>query len=58
MTVSGSEHEVAMLQAAQRFLRRELSRLEITVESNPSSNLLIGNFESLDEIPTFRLIPP
>jgi hypothetical protein len=58
VTVSGSEHEVAMLQAAQRFLRRELSRLEITVESNPSSNLLIGNFASLDEIPTFRLDSP
>jgi Adenosine deaminase len=49
--------ETAFLIAAQRWLRRVLGRLEITIESNPSSNLLIGSFESLDDHPAFRLLP-
>lgn len=49
--------EVAMLQAAQRFVRSELGRLEITVESNPSSNLLIGDLTALEQSPALRLQP-
>ncbi len=49
--------ETAMLIKAQKFLRRELGRLEITIESNPSSNLLIGDFVSLEEHPAFRIQP-
>jgi hypothetical protein len=49
--------EADMLRNAQKFLRRELGRLEITIESNPSSNLLIGDFISLEEHPAFRIQP-
>jgi adenosine deaminase len=46
-----------MLRKAQLSLRRELARLEITVETNPSSNLLIGDFREIDEHPLFQLQP-
>lgn len=52
-----NDSEVAMLREAQRWLRKELGRLEITVESNPSSNLLIGDLLALEEHPAFRLQP-
>lgn len=51
------EREALALQGMQQYLRRELGRLEITVESNPSSNLLIGDTSSLEEIPALRLQP-
>jgi hypothetical protein len=49
--------EVDFLQAAQRFLRTTLGRLEVTVESNPTSNLLIGGFHSLNSLPALRMSP-
>lgn len=49
--------EILFLEAAQTFLRRELGRLEITVESNPSSNLLIGGFAAIESLPVFRMQP-
>ncbi|MFT3768045.1 MAG: hypothetical protein QM820_21560 [Minicystis sp.] len=49
--------EVAMLRAAGAWLRREVGRLEITVESNPSSNLLIGDFVDISAHPVFRMAP-
>ncbi len=49
--------EVAFLERAQQWLRRQLSLLGVTIESNPSSNLLIGDFGDLREHPTFRLSP-
>jgi hypothetical protein len=55
--VKPSKGEIAMLHEAQRWLRGVLSRMEITVESNPSSNLLIGSFFGVDEHPAFRLQP-
>jgi hypothetical protein len=55
--VATEEGEVAFLRAAQDFVRRELARLEVTIETNPSSNLLIGHFESVDEHPVFRMFP-
>ncbi|HEX8436012.1 hypothetical protein [Archangium sp.] len=48
--------EVPMLHEAQRFLRALFSRLGITIEANPSSNVLIGDI-ALDEHPIFRLQP-
>jgi hypothetical protein len=48
--------EVPMLGEAQRFLRTLFSRLGITIEANPSSNVLIGDL-ALDEHPIFRLQP-
>ncbi|WP_437506141.1 hypothetical protein [Sorangium sp. So ce1099] len=55
--VQVTESEVTFLEVAQSWLRRELARLAITVESNPSSNILIGNFVSLEEHPSFRMQP-
>lgn len=51
------ESETDMLAKAQKFLRRKLGQLEITIESNPSSNLLIGDFVSLEDHPAFRIQP-
>lgn len=55
--VETTDEEVRMLHAMQRHLRTLLGQLEITIESNPSSNLLIGNFLDLHEHPAFRLQP-
>lgn len=52
-----TEGEIAFLKAAQRWLRREIGRLEITVESNPSSNLLIGDLLSIEQHPSFQMQP-
>ncbi len=52
-----TEAEVTMLKAAQRFMTRELGRKEITIESNPTSNLLIGGYRDVSELPAFRLAP-
>lgn len=49
--------EVDFLQAVQKFLRSLLGRLEVTVESNPTSNLLIGGFPSLNSLPAMRMSP-
>ncbi len=49
--------DAAMLRAAQAFLRRRLGCQEITVEVNPSSNLLIGDLADLESHPLFRLQP-
>jgi hypothetical protein len=48
--------ESRMLGEAQRFLRTLLGRLDMTVEVNPSSNVLIGDFP-LEQHPIFRLQP-
>jgi hypothetical protein len=48
--------EAAMLTRAQVFLRSTLSKLKVTVEANPTSNILIGEL-NLDEHPVFRLQP-
>jgi Adenosine deaminase len=49
--------EVAFLKAAQRSLRKSLAEREITVESNPSSNLVIGGYRRFTEHPAFALNP-
>jgi hypothetical protein len=49
--------ELAFLAEAQRWLARRLEALSITVETNPSSNLLIADFVDLEEHPAFRLEP-
>lgn len=51
------DDEVAFLERIQLWLRQQLALLGITIESNPSSNLLIGDFPDLREHPTFRLSP-
>lgn len=55
--VRATEGEVAFLRAVQAWLRGEIARLAITVESNPSSNLLIGDLLAVEEHPSFRMRP-
>lgn len=55
--VPAKDSETCFLKAAQSWVRGEVARLEITVESNPSSNWLIGDFVNIDEHPSFRLAP-
>lgn len=52
-----SEAETRLLAAAQRALREELGRLEVTVEGNPSSNLLINDMGSITDHPALSLQP-
>ncbi|MFY0528840.1 hypothetical protein ACN28I_38665 [Archangium gephyra] len=54
--VEVTDSEVRMLHQAQRFVRSVFSRLGITVEANPSSNMLVGDLP-LEEHPVFRLQP-
>ncbi|MFO0591647.1 MAG: hypothetical protein U0441_29140 [Polyangiaceae bacterium] len=49
--------ELTFLKRAQRWLRTEIAKREITIESNPSSNFLIGDMLTLGEHPSFRLQP-
>lgn len=53
--VRTDEGEVAFLVDAQRWLCSHLARLEVTVESNPSSNLLIGDLLGVEDHPVLRL---
>jgi hypothetical protein len=48
--------EVAMLEEAQRFLRRKLATMPVAVEANPSSNMLVGDLR-LEDHPALRLYP-
>jgi hypothetical protein len=49
--------EVQMLRDAQQYLRQLVTRRAMTVEVNPSSNTLIGDFP-LEEHPVFSLHAP
>ncbi len=51
-----TEHEVQMLRHAQRFLRRHVAQRGMTVEANPSSNMLIGDIP-FEAHPIFALQP-
>lgn len=55
--VRASEDERNMLAAAGRWLRRQIACREITVEANPSSNLLIADMDGIEEHPAFRFQP-
>jgi hypothetical protein len=43
------DRETGAMTALQQFVRRELARREITIESNPTSNLLIGASDRIGE---------
>lgn len=49
------EPNPAVLESLQHHLQRRLQRRGITVETNPSSNLLIGDLDDLTEHPFFRI---
>lgn len=51
---SNREHG-EFLRHVQQLLRTEFRARRITIEANPSSNLLIGNFSELAQLPIFRL---
>ena len=50
-------HELDALRTLQDALRREVGTRGLTVEVNPSSNLLIGDLGRIDEHPIWRLRP-
>ena len=49
--------ERSLLTALSRSLARTIARWQLTIEVNPSSNLLVAGFESPLEQPLFRLHP-
>jgi hypothetical protein len=50
--------DLELTRAAQSYVRRELVRLEITVETNPSSNLTVGDLGDLAYHPLSRMVTP
>jgi hypothetical protein len=55
---TSNQNERGFLLDAQRMLRATFQSHQITVEANPSSNLLIGNFSELAQLPIFQLAKP
>ncbi len=51
------EHEQEALIRLQAALRKRVGKLGLTVEVNPSSNLMIGDIGVLEEHPIWRLMP-
>lgn len=49
--------ERAICEAFQQSICQKLARMGVTVETNPSSNLLIGGSRALSEHPSLRLFP-
>jgi len=57
MEVPLHESEIAFLKRVQSWLRRRLGALAVTVETNPSSNLLIGDLGDIERHPALSLYP-
>ena len=57
ITLRELTHEREALRTLQGALRREVGTRGLTVEVNPSSNLLIGDLGRIDEHPIWRLRP-
>ena len=55
---TSNQNERGFLLDAQRMLRAAFRTRQITIEANPSSNLLIGNFSELAQLPIFQLAQP
>lgn len=53
-----TQTEVDAMVSLQGFLRQRVSSLGLTVEINPSSNLLIGQISDLTNHPLWRMRPP
>jgi hypothetical protein len=58
ISVEATEDEVAVLREAQLELATQFAAASITIECNPSSNLLVGGLASFLEHQVFRLHPP
>ena len=50
-----SENDLILYQKLQEYLLKKVAALGIYVETNPTSNLTIGNMKALQEHPIFRL---
>ena len=57
ITLRDWPHELEALQSLQGALRREVGTRGLTVEVNPSSNLLIGDLGQIKDHPIWRLRP-
>ncbi|WP_437901796.1 hypothetical protein [Sorangium sp. So ce124] len=57
LKIRTSEGEVRMLVRAGAWLRSEIARREMTIEVNPTSNLLINDMGAIDTHPAFRFQP-
>lgn len=57
MHVTYGPEELEAIESLRRAVVRNVAMLEIVVEVNPSSNLVIADLESLREHPVFRLAP-
>ena len=57
VTLGDLPHELDALRTLQGALRSEVGTRGLTVEVNPSSNLLIGDLGRIDEHPIWRLRP-
>ncbi|HYO79165.1 MAG TPA: hypothetical protein VE010_22060, partial [Thermoanaerobaculia bacterium] len=57
VAVAVDDDYVALVGKAQQAVRRTLAKMQVTVESNPSSNLLIGELGDLNQHPAFRMQP-
>jgi len=55
---TSNQEERDFLLSAQRMVRAQFRAHHITIEANPSSNLLIGNFAEFAQLPIFRLAKP
>ena len=58
IVISDLGHELEALCSLQRALRQSVGALGLTVEVNPSSNLMIAGLGLLDEHPIWRLSQP
>lgn len=54
---NASGEDVAALRRLQRWLCEEVARLALTIEVNPSSNLVVGRLDGVHAHPAFRMRP-
>ena len=51
------KEEVEAIETAQRMVQCTVRELELTIEANPTSNLLIAELGAINHHPMFRLAP-
>lgn len=55
--LSMEEEEVEAIETAQRMVQSKVRELDLTIEANPTSNLLIAELGAINHHPMFRLAP-
>lgn len=53
--VTNDRTKLAMYQAVQKYVRRKVQKMGVFVETNPTSNMVIGDIDSLYEYPITTL---